>query len=339
MSIRVAINGFGRIGRLTFRNLHARSSEFEVVAINDLTDNAMLSTLLKYDSTHRRFPGKVEHDDKHLIVDGKPIRALAVRNPTELPWGDMGVDVVVESTGIFTARAAGDKPGYDTHLEAGAKRVVLSAPAKDGADLTCVLGVNDDLLTPDMKCISNASCTTNCLAPVAKVLHESFGIEKGLMTTVHAYTNDQPAQDQPHKDPYRARAAAQNIIPTSTGAAKAVGLVIPELQGKLTGISLRVPVITGSVVDLTVLLSKNVTEADVNSAMKTAAAGPLKGILCYTEDPIVSSDIIGDPHSSIFAADFTQVIDGNMLKVVSWYDNEWGYSARTADLIARIGKF
>ena len=186
MSIRVAINGFGRIGRLTFRNLHARSSEFEVVAINDLTDNAMLSTLLKYDSTHRRFPGKVEHDDKHLIVDGKPIRALAVRNPTELPWGDMGVDVVVESTGIFTARAAGDKPGYDTHLEAGAKRVVLSAPAKDGADLTCVLGVNDDLLTPDMKCISNASCTTNCLAPVAQVLHESFGIVKGLMTTVHA---------------------------------------------------------------------------------------------------------------------------------------------------------
>jgi len=339
MSIRVAINGFGRIGRLTFRNLHARSSEFEVVAINDLTDNAMLSTLLKYDSTHRRFPGKVEHDDKHLIDDGKPIRALAVRNPTELPWGDMGVDVVVESTGIFTARAAGDKPGYDTHLEAGAKRVVLSAPAKDGADLTCVLGVNDDLLTPDMKCISNASCTTNCLAPVAKVLHESFGIEKGLMTTVHAYTNDQPTQDQPHKDPYRARAAAQNIIPTSTGAAKAVGLVIPELQGKLTGIALRVPVITGSVVDLTVLLSKNVTEADVNSAMKTAAAGPLKGILCYTEDPIVSSDIIGDLHSSIFAADFTQVIDGNMLKVVSWYDNEWGYSARTADLIARIGKF
>ncbi len=339
MSIRVAINGFGRIGRLTFRNLHARSSEFEVVAINDLTDNAMLSTLLKYDSTHRRFPGKVEHDDKHLIVDGKPIRALAVRNPTELPWGDMGVDVVLESTGIFTARAAGGKPGYDTHLEAGAKRVVLSAPAKDGADLTCVLGVNDDRLTPDMKCISNASCTTNCLAPVAQVLHESFGIVKGLMTTVHAYTNDQPVQDQPHKDPYRARAAAQNIIPTSTGAAKAVGLVIPELQGKLTGISLRVPVITGSVVDLTVLLSKNVSEADVNSAMKTAAEGPLKGILCYTEDPIVSSDVIGDAHSSIFAADFTQVIEGNMLKVVSWYDNEWGYSARTADLIARIGKF
>lgn len=339
MSIRVAINGFGRIGRLTFRNLHARSSEFEVVAINDLTDNAMLSTLLKYDSTHRRFAGKVEHDDQNLIVDGKPIRALAVRNPAELPWGEMGVDVVLESTGIFTARAAGGKPGYDTHLEAGAKRVVLSAPAKDGADLTCVLGVNDDQLTADLKCISNASCTTNCLAPVAKVLHESFGIVKGLMTTVHAYTNDQPTQDQPHKDPYRARAGAVNIIPTSTGAAKAVGLVIPALQGKLTGIALRVPVQTGSVVDLTTLLAKSVTAEEVNAAMKAAAEGPLKGVLCYTEDPIVSTDIIGDPHSSIFAADFTQVIDGNMLKVVSWYDNEWGYSVRTADLIARIGKF
>ncbi len=340
MSIKVAINGFGRIGRLTFRNLHARSSEFEVVAINDLTDNAMLATLLKYDSTHRRFPGKVTHDDEHLTVDGKKIRALAVRNPAELPWKDMGVDVVVESTGIFTARATDGKPGYDTHLEAGAKRVVLSAPAKDGADLTCVLGVNDDKLTPDMKCISNASCTTNCLAPVAKVLHETFGIEKGLMTTVHAYTNDQPTQDQPHKDPYRARAAAQNIIPTSTGAAKAVGLVIPELQGKLTGISLRVPVPTGSVVDLTALMKKKVTAEEVNAAMKKAAeSGPLKGILYYTDDPIVSSDIIGDSHSSIFASDWTQVMDGNMLKVVSWYDNEWGYSCRTADLIAKIGKW
>jgi glyceraldehyde 3-phosphate dehydrogenase len=324
---------------LTFRILHQRSSEFEVVAINDLTDNGMLATLLKYDSTHRRFPGTVEHDDENLVVDGKKIRAMAVRNPAELPWGDLGVDVVVESTGIFTGRAGGGKPGYDSHLEAGAKRVVLSAPAKDGADLTCVLGVNDDKLTPDLKCISNASCTTNCLAPVAKVLHETFGIEKGLMTTVHAYTNDQPTQDQPHQDPYRARAAAQNIIPTSTGAAKAVGLVIPELQGKLTGIALRVPVVTGSVVDLTALLKKSVTEADVNAAMKAAAEGPLKGILYYTEDPIVSSDIIGDPHSSIFASDFTQVIDGNMLKVVSWYDNEWGYSSRTADLIARIGQF
>ncbi len=338
MSIRVAINGFGRIGRLTFRNLHARSDEFEVVGINDLTDNKMLAHLLKYDSTHRRFPGTVEYDDDNLIVDGKPIKAMAQRNPAELPWGDLDVDVVVESTGFFTARANGDKPGYDSHLAAGAKRVVLSAPAKDGADLTCVLGVNDDKITADLKCISNASCTTNCLAPVAKVLNDTFGIERGLMTTVHAYTNDQPCQDQPHADPYRARAAAQNIIPTSTGAAKAVGLVIPELQGKLTGIALRVPVVTGSVVDLTVTLGKKVTEAEVNAAVKAAAEGPMKGILCYMEDPIVSSDIIGDPHSSIFVPAFTQVIDGNMLKIVSWYDNEWGYSSRTADLIARIAK-
>jgi glyceraldehyde 3-phosphate dehydrogenase len=339
MSIRVAINGFGRIGRLTFRNLHARSKEFEVVAINDLTDNKMLAHLLKYDSTFRRFPGKVEHDNEHLIVDGKKIRALAVRNPAELPWGDLKVDVVVESTGVFTGRATESKAGYDTHLKAGAKRVVLSAPAKDPPDLTCVLGVNDDKLTADMKCISNASCTTNCLAPVAKVLHETFGIEKGLMTTIHAYTNDQQVQDFPHQDPYRARAAAVNIIPTSTGAAKAVGEVIPALKGKLTGIALRVPVVTGSVVDLTVVTSREVTKEAVNATMKAAAEGPLKGILCYTEDPIVSTDIIGDPHSSIFAADFTQVMQGNLLKVVSWYDNEWGYSVRTVDLISRVGKF
>jgi glyceraldehyde 3-phosphate dehydrogenase len=340
VAIRVAINGFGRIGRLTFRNLHARSSEFEVVAINDLTDNQMLATLLKYDSTHRRFPGTVAHDTDHLIVDGKKIKALAVRNPAELPWKELGIDVVVESTGIFTGRAKDGKAGYDTHLEAGAKRVVLSAPAKDGADLTCVLGVNDDQLKPELKCISNASCTTNCLAPVAKVLHEKFGIVKGLMTTVHAYTNDQPTQDQPHQDPYRARSTAQNIIPTTTGAAKAVGLVIPALQGKLTGISLRVPVPTGSVVDLTAIMEKNVTKEEVNAAMKAASeSGPLKGFLGYTEDPICSTDIIGDDRSSLFAADWTQVMDGNMLKVVSWYDNEWGYSCRTADLIARIGKW
>jgi glyceraldehyde 3-phosphate dehydrogenase len=337
VAIRVAINGFGRIGRLTFRNLMARRDEFEVVAINDLTDNQMLATLLKYDSTHRRYDLPVDYDDDHLIVDGVKIRALAVRNPAELPWGDLNVDVCVESTGIFTARATDSKPGYDTHLKAGAKRVVLSAPAKDGADLTCVLGVNDDQLTADMKCVSNASCTTNCLAPVAKVLHEQFGIEKGLMTTVHAYTNDQRVQDMPHSDPYRARSAAQNIIPTSTGAAKAVGLVIPELQGKLTGIALRVPVPTGSVVDLTAILKTSVTREEVNAAMQAAAEGPLKGILCYTTDPIVSTDIIGDPHSSIFAADFTQVIGDNMLKVVSWYDNEWGYSVRTVDLIAKFG--
>lgn len=338
MAIRVAINGFGRIGRLVFRNLIARSSEFEVVAINDLTDNKMLATLLKYDSTHRRFPGTVGYDEHNLIVNGKKIRALAERDPAKLPWGELKVDVAVESTGIFTGRAKDGKAGYDTHIAAGAKRVVLSAPANDGADLTCVLGVNDDKLSASQKCISNASCTTNCLAPLAKVLHETFGIEKGLMTTVHAYTNDQNVQDLPHKDPYRARAAAQNIIPTSTGAAKAVGLVIPELQGKLTGISLRVPVSTGSVVDLTAVMKRDLTAKEVNEAVKAAAEGKLKGILEYTEDPIVSSDIIGDPHSSIFAADFTQVIGGNLLKVVSWYDNEWGYSCRTVDLISRVGK-
>jgi glyceraldehyde 3-phosphate dehydrogenase len=338
VAIRVAINGFGRIGRLTFRNLHQRQSEFEVVAINDLTDNEMLSTLLKYDSTHRRFPGKVSHDSDNLIVDGMKIRALSVRNPAELPWGELKVDIVVESTGIFTGRAKDGKPGYDSHVQAGAKKVVLSAPAKDAPDLTCVLGVNDDKLTAGMKYVSNASCTTNCLAPVAKVLHESFGIEKGLMTTVHAYTNDQQVQDFPHKDPYRARAAAVNIIPTSTGAAKAVGEVIPALKGKLTGISLRVPIVTGSVVDLTTVMSRDVTKEEVNAAMKKAAEGPLKGILEYTEDPIVSTDVIGDSHSSIFAADFTQVMAGNLLKVVSWYDNEWGYSVRTADLIARLAK-
>jgi glyceraldehyde 3-phosphate dehydrogenase len=319
--------------------LHARKNEFEVVAINDLTDVKMLATLLKYDSIHRRFPDTVSHDDEHLIVGGKKIRTLAEKNPGELPWREMKIDVVVESTGVFTGRAKDGKAGYDTHLAAGAKRVVLSAPAKDSPDLTCVLGVNDDKLTPEMKCISNASCTTNCLAPVVKVLHESFGIEKGLMTTVHAYTNDQVVQDFPHKDPYRARAAAQNIIPTSTGAAKAVGEVIPDLKGKLTGIAMRVPVSTGSVVDLTAIMSRPVTKEEVNAAMKRAAEGPLKGILYYTEDPIVSTDVIGDPHSSIFAAAFTQVLDGNLLKVVSWYDNEWAYSVRTVDLVAKIGKW
>jgi glyceraldehyde 3-phosphate dehydrogenase len=338
VAIRVGINGFGRIGRLVFRILTARSSEFEVVGINDITDTSTLATLLKYDSVHRRFNGTVTHDDDNLVVNDRKIRATKIRDPAELPWADLKADVVVESTGLFTARAKDGKPGYDTHLKAGAKKVVLSAPAKDGADLTCVLGVNDDKITSAMKCISNASCTTNCLAPVAKVLHEKFGIEKGLMTTVHAYTNDQRVQDLPHSDPYRARAASQNIIPTTTGAASAVGLVIPELKGKLTGISLRVPVPTGSVVDLTTLLKRNTTKEEINAAMKAAAEGPLKGILAYTEDPIVSSDIIGDSHSSIFAADWTQVLDGNFAKVVSWYDNEWGYSCRTVDLIAKFAK-
>jgi glyceraldehyde 3-phosphate dehydrogenase len=339
VTIRVAINGFGRIGRLTFRNLMARSDEFEVVAVNDLTDNYSLATLLKYDSTHGRYAADVDYDDEHLIVNGKKILALSARNPAELPWGDLNVDVVIESTGIFTARSTELKAGYDSHLKAGAKKVVLSAPAKDGADLTVVLGVNDEQLSGEMQCVSNASCTTNCLAPVAKVLNDSFGIESGLMTTVHAYTNDQRLQDMPHSDMYRARSAAQNIIPTSTGAAKAVGLVIPALDGKLTGIAMRVPVPTGSVVDLTVNLGRDVTEADINDAIKAAAEGPMKGILCYTEDPIVSTDIIDDPHSSIFAADFTQVLGakGRLAKVVSWYDNEWGYSCRTADLVAKFG--
>ena len=338
VAVRVAINGFGRIGRLTFRNMIARGDEFEIVGINDLTNNKTLATLLKYDSTHGRFSGTVDYDDENLIVDGKKIRVFEVRNPAELPWGDLGVDVVVESTGVFTARKSDSKPGYDSHLDAGAKRVVISAPAKDEPDLTVVLGVNDDKLTADMKCISNASCTTNCLAPVAKVLQDSFGIERGLMTTVHAYTNDQRVQDMPHSDLYRARAAAQNIIPTTTGAAKAVGLVIPELQGKLTGIAMRVPVVTGSVVDLTADLTKKASADDINAAVKAAAEGPLKGILYYTEDPIVSSDIIGDPHSSIFAAPFTQALHDQMIKIVSWYDNEWVYSSRTTDLVARFGK-
>jgi len=337
VAIKVAINGFGRIGRLTYRNLAKRSKEFEVVGINDLTDNKTLAMLLKYDSTHGRFAGEVGYDAENLIVDGKPVRVFEVRDPRELPWGDLGVDVVVESTGVFTSKSDGGKPGYDSHIDAGANKVVLSAPAKDDPDLTVVMGVNDDKLTGDMKCISNASCTTNCLAPVAKVLNESFGIQRGLMTTVHAFTNDQRVQDMPHSDLYRARSASQNIIPTSTGAAKAVGLVIPELKGKLTGIALRVPVVNGSVVDLTVDLERKATEEKVNAAVKAAAEGPLAGILAYTEDPIVSTDVIGDSHSSIFAAPFTQIIQGDMLKIVSWYDNEWGYSCRTADLVAKFG--
>lgn len=336
MAIRVAINGFGRIGRLTFRNLMARSSEFEVVGINDLTNNKTLETLLKFDSIHGRFPGTVESDDKHLIVNGVKIPVFEERNPAALPWGDLKVDVVVESTGVFTNRAKDGKPGYDSHLEAGAKKVVISAPAKDAPDLTCVLGVNDDQLTADMKCVSNASCTTNCLAPVAKVLNDTFGIESGLMTTVHGYTNDQNVLDAPHKDIYRSRAAALNIIPTSTGAAEAVALVIPALKGKLTGMAMRVPVPTGSVVDLTVKLEKSATVEEVNAAVKKAAEGPMKGVLCYSEDPLVSTDIIDDPHSSVFAAPQTRVM-GDMVKIISWYDNEWGYSSRTADLIAKIG--
>ncbi|MBN1909455.1 MAG: type I glyceraldehyde-3-phosphate dehydrogenase [Pirellulales bacterium] len=337
MAIRVGINGFGRIGRLVFRGLMAKSNVFEVVGINDLTDNKTLATLLKYDSIHRHYPGTVGFDDENLIVDGKKIKATAVRNPAELPWGDLKVDVVLESTGVFRGRKTDEKAGFDSHLDAGAKKVVISAPAK-GPDLTCVLGVNDDKLTAEHKCVSNASCTTNCLAPVAKVLNDKFGIVKGLMTTIHSYTNDQVVQDFPHKDLYRARAAALNMIPTTTGAAEAVGLVIPELQGKLTGMSMRVPTPTGSAVDLVVETSKPVTADAVNAVMKEAAEGALKGILGYCEDPIVLTDIIGDPRSSIFVPDWTMVVGDNMLKVLSWYDNEWGYSCRSVDLIEKIAK-
>ncbi len=337
MAIRVGINGFGRIGRLVFRRLMEKPQAFEVVGINDLTDNKTLATLLKYDSIHGRFPGEVGYDDQHLIVNGKKIRAMAEKNPAALPWKDLGAEVVLESTGIFRKRAADGKAGFDSHLAAGAKKVVISAPAK-GHDITCVFGVNDHKVTAEHKCVSNASCTTNCLAPVAKIIQDKFGIVKGLMTTVHSYTNDQVVLDFPHKDLYRARAAALNIIPTTTGAASAVAEVIPELKGKLTGISLRVPTPAGSVVDLTVETAKPVTADAVNAAVREAAQGPMKGILKYTEDPLVSSDVIHDEHSSIFVGPWTMVIGDNMLKILSWYDNEWGYSCRSVDLIEKLAK-
>ncbi|MEQ9406783.1 MAG: type I glyceraldehyde-3-phosphate dehydrogenase [Fuerstiella sp.] len=335
MSLKVGINGFGRIGRITFRALASRPDEFEVVAINDLGDPSALANLLKYDSVHGRFNGTVEIDGSNLIVNGKTIKVCAERDPGNLPWADLGVDVALESTGFFTGRAANGKPGFDSHLSAGAKKVVISAPAKE-PDLTVVLGVNDSQLTSDHHCISNASCTTNCLAPMVKVLNDQFGLQHGLMTTCHAYTNDQKVADQLHSDPRRSRAAAINIIPTSTGAAKAVGLVLPEVAGKLTGYALRVPVPTGSVTDLTVVLDKNVTADDVNAAMKAAAGAEFKGIMEYTVDPIVSSDIVGNPHSCIFDGSFTSVVGGNMVKVLGWYDNEYGYSMRTVDLIKKI---
>ncbi len=338
MAIRVGINGFGRIGRLVFRRLAENPGLFDVVGINDITDTKTLAYLLKYDSVHRRFNGEVSHDAESITVNGKKIKAMAIKDPATLPWKDLGVDVVVESTGIFTARGGNGKSGYASHVEAGARKVVLSAPAKDEPDLTCVLGVNDDQLKPEHKYISNASCTTNCLAPVAKILQDKFGIVRGLMTTIHAYTNDQRVLDLPHSDLYRCRAAGLNIIPTSTGAAKAVGLVIPALKGKMTGISMRVPVPTGSVVDLVLETAKPVTKDAVNAAIKEAAEGPMKGILKYTTDAIVSSDVIGDSHSSIFAADQTMVLADTMLKIICWYDNEWGYSCRTVDLIERLGK-
>lgn len=335
MAVRVAINGFGRIGRISFRAMSARSDEFEIVAINDLSDPGALANMLKYDSIHGRFPGTVEVDGSNLVVNGKSIKVCAERNPADLPWGDLGVDVALESTGFFTSRAADGKPGFDSHITAGARKVVISAPAKD-PDLTCVMGVNDDQLTAAHKSISNASCTTNCLAPMVKVLNDNFGLVEGLMTTCHAYTNDQKVSDQIHSDPRRARAAAINIIPTSTGAAKAVGLVLPEVNGKLTGMALRVPVATGSVTDLTALLEKTASPAEINAVMKAAAEGALKGIMEYTEDPIVSSDIIGNPHSCIFDGSWTTSLGTKLVKVLGWYDNEYGYSNRTADIIVKI---
>ncbi|HLJ09913.1 MAG TPA: type I glyceraldehyde-3-phosphate dehydrogenase [Planctomycetaceae bacterium] len=337
-AVRVGINGFGRIGRIVFRVMASRPAEFDVVAINDLGSPQALAMLLKYDSVQGRFPGTVEAGENGLIVNGKKIRICAEKDPRSLPWKAEAVEVAVESTGFFTAREKDGKPGYDSHLAAGARKVVLSAPAKDKPDLTCVLGVNDNQLTSQHKCISNASCTTNCLAPMVKVLHEAFGVEKGLMTTVHAYTNDQRVADQLHQDPHRSRAAAINIIPTSTGAAKAVGEVLPDLNGKLTGISLRVPVPAGSITDLVATLKKKATKEEVNGAMKAAAGRGLKGILEYTEDPIVSSDVIGNPSSCIFDSTWTTVIGENMVKVLGWYDNEYGYSSRTADLIAKIAR-
>jgi glyceraldehyde 3-phosphate dehydrogenase len=341
MAIPVAINGFGRIGRISLRAMIDRTNDpksphdFDVLAINDLGDPKALAMLFKYDSVQGRFNGDVKAEGDSLIINGKKVKVTKEKDPRQLPWKALGVDIALESTGFFTDEATGDKPGYDSHIAAGAKKVVISAPSK-GKAKTIVLGVNDSSLTKGDICISNASCTTNCLAPMAKVIHETFGIEKGLMTTVHAYTNDQRVSDQIHQDPHRARAAALNIIPTSTGAAKAVGLVLPELNGKLTGISLRVPVAAGSVTDLVAVLKKDVKVEDVNAALRAAAEGPLKGILQYNEDPIVSSDIIGNPHSSIFDAPWTQAIGGNLVKVLSWYDNEYGYSNRTADLMLKI---
>ena len=333
MGVRVGINGFGRIGRNVFRAAHERNADIEWVGVNDLVDSKTLAHLLKYDSVYGPYPGTVEHTDDAIVVDGKEIKVIAERDPAALPWGDLGADVVIESTGLFTKREDAQK-----HLDAGAQKVIISAPATD-PDVTVALGVNfDDAYDADQHhIISNASCTTNCLAPVAKVLHETFGIENGLMTTIHAYTADQRLQDMPHKDLRRARAAAINLIPASTGAAKAVGLVLPDLQGKLTGFAVRAPVPTGSVVDLTAVLARETTAEEINEAFKAQAdTGAFEGILRYSDDPIVSSDIVKSTHSSIFDAPLTLVLDGTLVKVVSWYDNEWGYSNRCVELAQRV---
>jgi len=330
----IAINGFGRIGRLVFRAAVQRK-DIEIVHINDITDAPTLAHLLKYDSTHGQFKGDIKVDGDSIIVNGKKIKISAVKDPAQIPWLQAGADIVVESTGVFRK-----KEQLVKHLDGGAKKVVLTVPSKDEIDATIVLGVNDKDLKPEHKIVSNASCTTNCLAPVAKVLHDVFGIKRGYMTTIHAYTNDQRILDLPHSDLRRARSAAMSIIPTTTGAAKAVGKVIPELKGKLDGFSMRVPVWDGSVVDLVAELKKDVSVADINAAIKAAAEGAMKGILQYTEDPIVSVDVIGNSHSSIFDAQCTMVLEGtsNFVKVVSWYDNEWGYSCRVVDLVEKMAK-
>jgi glyceraldehyde-3-phosphate dehydrogenase, type I len=331
VTTRVGINGFGRIGRNFFRAALEQGADIEIVAVNDLTDNKTLAHLLKYDSITGRFPGEVSYDDEGIIVDGKHIKVLAQRNPADLPWGELGVEVVVESTGFFT-----DGEKAKAHIDAGAKKVVISAPAKN-VDGTFVMGVNEaDYDNATMNIVSNASCTTNCLAPLAKVLEENFGIERGIMTTIHSYTGDQRVLDAPHKDLRRARAAALNMIPTKTGAAQAVALVLPALAGKFDGLAVRVPTPTGSLTDLTFIAKNEVSVEAVKAAVKAAAEGELKGVLKYTEDPIVSSDIVGDPHTSIFDATETKVI-GNLVKVLSWYDNEWGYSNALVRLTALVG--
>ncbi len=333
MKTKVGINGFGRIGRNAFKAALAKNADFEIVAINDITNPATLAHLLKYDSCFGKFDGTVEAKDDAIVVNGKEIKILAVRNPEELPWKEMGVEVVLESTGLFTKKADAEK-----HIKAGAKKVIISAPATD-EDITVVMGVNEDKYDPNNHhVLSNASCTTNCLAPFAKVIDEEFGIERGLMTTIHSYTNDQRILDLPHKDLRRARAAAVSIIPTTTGAAKAVSLVLPQLKGKLNGMAMRVPTPAVSVVDIVFELKKNATKDEVNAALKKAAEGELKGILGYTEEPLVSIDFKEDPRSSIVDALSTMVIEDNMVKVVSWYDNEWGYSNRAVDLMEFVIK-
>ena len=334
MATKVAINGFGRIGRAVARIIMQRKGDLDLVAINDLADAKSLAHLFKYDTVMGKWDGTVEAGDGKLVINGKDVKVLSVKNPAELPWKDMDVRIAVESTGIFRT-AESPKGGYADHLKAGAERVVLTVPAKDDIEATIVLGVNDDMLTSEVKCVSNASCTTNCLAPVAKTLNDAFGVEQGVMTTIHAYTNDQRVADMIHKDLRRARAAAVNMIPTTTGAAKAIGKVVPELDGKLDGFAIRVPIPVGSVVDLVVNVKKDVTVDAVNAAMKKAAEGPMKGYLIYCDEPIVSSDIVKNPASSIFDSLCTLVI-GRTVKVISWYDNEWGYSNRTVDIMEKL---